>query len=249
MRKYWAVVSCVILAACGSEVATPASGVGFGSYDEYLSERERAAAERERQISAGMIVSPESSVSADVTFQSDRPAPAPVEVVQAPVSAPATTPVEPIVDTLAQEQAVTPVATNDTPVDPNNPNISDEQNFDAVSSRESIESDRERLEKQREQFQVIEPTALPKRRGSDTPNIVVYALSTTNPVGQSLYPRGPFKNANATKRNCDKFVFEDLAQEAFLAAGGPERDPKRLDPDGDGFACDWDPTPFRVVRK
>ena len=33
---------------------------------------------------------------------------------------------------------------------------------------------------------------------------------------------------------------------AFLEAGGPKRDRKGLDPDGDGFACAWDPRPFRL---
>ena len=37
-------------------------------------------------------------------------------------------------------------------------------------------------------------------------------------------------------------------QEAFLDAGGPKRDPHALDPDGDGFACAWDPRPFRAAR-
>ena len=32
-----------------------------------------------------------------------------------------------------------------------------------------------------------------------------------------------------------------------LPCGGPERDPRGLDPDGDGFACDWDPAPFRAA--
>ncbi|CAN0586593.1 unnamed protein product, partial [Ectocarpus sp. 12 AP-2014] len=37
----------------------------------------------------------------------------------------------------------------------------------------------------------------------------------------------------------------DQAQIAFLEAGGPEKDRNGMDPDGDGFACNWDPTPFR----
>ena len=31
--------------------------------------------------------------------------------------------------------------------------------------------------------------------------------------------------------------------------GGPKVDPKGIDPDGDGFACYWDPKPFRSVLK
>ena len=35
------------------------------------------------------------------------------------------------------------------------------------------------------------------------------------------------------------------AKIAFLEAGGPKRDRKALDPDGDGYACGWDPAPYR----
>ena len=37
----------------------------------------------------------------------------------------------------------------------------------------------------------------------------------------------------------------DQAQIDFLSKGGPERDRLSLDPDGDGYACGWDPRPFR----
>ena len=45
---------------------------------------------------------------------------------------------------------------------------------------------------------------------------------------------------------CARYGSPDLAQQAFLAAGGPDRDRRGLDPDGDGFACAWDPRPFRL---
>ena len=41
-------------------------------------------------------------------------------------------------------------------------------------------------------------------------------------------------------------LFPDQAQQDFLAKGGPERDRMGVDPDGDGFACAWDPRPFRL---
>ncbi len=126
----------------------------------------------------------------------------------------------------------------------NNPRISDEQDFTAVSDRESIESDRERLLAQREAREVIEPTAIPTR-GADGPNVVAFALSTNNAVGQKIYRRTPLNSSNRTERNCARYANADLAQEAFLSAGGPERDRLRLDPDGDGFACNWDPAPYR----
>ena len=127
----------------------------------------------------------------------------------------------------------------------NNPGISDEQDFAAVTERETIESDRERLEQQRQQYQVIQPTAVPTRRGGEDPNIVKYALGTRNAVGQSIYKRSKIFSASKFRRNCAKYVAPDRAQEDFLRNGGPQRDRLGLDPDGDGFACAWDPTPFR----
>ncbi|MEL6914201.1 MAG: hypothetical protein AAFP13_06835 [Pseudomonadota bacterium] len=124
--------------------------------------------------------------------------------------------------------------------------ISDEQNFDAVSGRETIESDAARLAANRAAFEVVAPTALPARR-SEGPNIVEYALRTTNAVGQSIYRRSGFANETRHLRACSEFASPDLAQQAFLSAGGPDRDRRNLDPDGDGFACQWDPRPFRVV--
>lgn len=131
----------------------------------------------------------------------------------------------------------------------NNPGLSDEQDFDAVADRQSIESDAARLERNRALYQVIEPTSLPRRPGSNAPNIVEYAIQTNNPVGVQLYNRGPFATQSRFERNCQKFASDAAAQEAFLAKGGPERDRQGLDPDGDGFACYWDPTPFRLARK
>ncbi len=130
-----------------------------------------------------------------------------------------------------------------------NPNISDEQDFAAVSSRETIESDRDRLARQRQTMEVAQPEAVPDRpSGRAAPNIVAYALQTNNPVGQSVYSRSRSFNEDRYRRACAEFASPDQAQAAFLAAGGPERDRRGLDPDGDGFACFWDPSPFRTAR-
>lgn len=127
-------------------------------------------------------------------------------------------------------------------------NLSDENDFEAVASRQSIESDAQRLEQNRSTYRVIEPTDLPIRPGSNQPNIVEYALQTTNPLRASLYGRGPFASERLTIVNCNRFESSSKAQEAFLSKGGPTLDRLGLDPDGDGFACAWDPTPFRLVR-
>ncbi len=125
--------------------------------------------------------------------------------------------------------------------------LSDEQNFDAVAARESIESDRERLERQRAQYVFIEPTTLPERSGAEGPNVIQYALSTRNIPGQQVHRRmNPFRYSR-WEENCAQFATQDQAQIEFLRRGGPERDPANLDPDGDGFACWWDPRPFRAA--
>lgn len=123
--------------------------------------------------------------------------------------------------------------------------ISDENDFDAVASRETIESDRARIDRNRAQYQVIQPGALPVRPGDAGPNIVDYALATSHPRGTQLYNRSSFGAGNAAAK-CAGYASPDLAQQAFLARGGPERDRLGLDPDGDGYACAWDPSPYRL---
>lgn len=130
----------------------------------------------------------------------------------------------------------------------NNPGISDEQNFDAVSARETIESDAERLARLRAEYEVVQPEALPQREGGTGPNIVAFALSTTNAVGQPVYRRSGFNADSRFQRACARYATADEAQRAFLDRGGPEEDRMGVDPDGDGFACFWDPSPFRAAR-
>lgn len=122
--------------------------------------------------------------------------------------------------------------------------ISDEQDFSAVSSRETIESDAARLERNRQQYTVIQPTAVPQRTETG-PNIVQYALQTTHNPGTQVYSRSSLRFTDP-QAACARYSSADLAQQAFLEAGGPERDRRGLDPDGDGFACTWDPRPFRL---
>ncbi len=137
------------------------------------------------------------------------------------------------------------VAGSAVPINRDNPGISDEQDFSAVSSRESIESDAERRAAQQQAYQVIAPTALPTRGRASGASIVEFALSTTNLVGQSIYRRSTILAQNRFDRNCAKYASPDRAQEAFLKAGGPKKDRQGIDPDGDGFACFWDPSPYR----
>lgn len=123
--------------------------------------------------------------------------------------------------------------------------ISDEQSFEAVSARETIESDRERLARQREQYQVIQVASVPGAEVSAGPNLMAYALSTSHAPGTEMYRRINPLRWSSWQDNCLQYRTQEAAQEAFLAEGGPERDRENLDPDGDGYACWWDPTAIR----
>nr|MDP8943388.1 thermonuclease family protein [Actinomycetota bacterium] len=46
-------------------------------------------------------------------------------------------------------------------------------------------------------------------------------------------------------RDCSDFASQRAAQDYFLSRGGPDRDPDRLDADGDGVACESLPCPCR----
>jgi len=149
-----------------------------------------------------------------------------------------------------------PMSADDDPLQANPNNIaptllglSDENDFDAVAERQSIASDAERLATNRDRYKLIEPTDLPSRPGETGPNIVEYALATNNPVGEPLYQRFLlFMTADKYRASCRAYASPDLAQIAFLAQGGPDKDPLGIDPDGDGFACAWDPSIFRSIQ-
>jgi len=152
-----------------------------------------------------------------------------------------------VVDT-ATDAAATDAAPAGVVITTNNPEISNTQDFGALTKTVSIAADKARLEAQRKEFKVIQPTALPTR--VKTVSVVEYALSSKNKVGEKKFSRFNPLGAKLAIRNCARFATPDDAQLAFLRAGGPRRDSSNLDPDGDGFACDWSPETYRkLVRK
>ncbi len=117
--------------------------------------------------------------------------------------------------------------------------ISDSQDFRKVEARETIESDAAKLAALKADYQVVDPTAVPIR--GDEVNLAAYALQQKNAVGERVYRR-----VSAGTTNCGRYRKNpDAAQRAFLKAGGPKKDKLNLDPDGDGFACKWDPDIYR----
>lgn len=213
--------ACLVLAACTPSVPDSAAGVGFDDYNAYQASRQAELAGRPAPVPEGPQIAQETMAALGTTAPLSATAPAPVAVATAPAAAPVST---------------------------NNVGISDEQSFDAVSARESIESDAARIAQNRQAYVVIQPTSLPTRPEDGRPNIVAFALATNNPVGTQLYSRSGLNTQSRYDRACMRFASPDLAQEEFLASGGPERDRLGVDPDGDGYACWWDPTPFRAAR-
>lgn len=77
-----------------------------------------------------------------------------------------------------------------------------------------------------------------------TPVLVRYAFAVSHDPGTAVYRRSG-GSASVAARVCAGYPNPDAAQTAFLAAGGPQQDPRGMDPDGDGFVCSWNPEPFR----
>lgn len=222
MKRSLMIVGLVALAACGPRVpnSAPEAGPGFQRYSDPGSYRVQRDAELQGRAPVGSTPT------------------IPPEQSGAPIAAPGTLSSETTTSEASPDGSGAVVV--------NNPTISDEQDFDAVAGRETIESDAERLRAQRAAYTQVPTTAVPTRTSSG-PNIVAFALSTTHPVGQKVYRRSLIGGQAKFERNCAKYAAPDLAQEAFLQAGGPDRDRLGIDPDGDGYACAWNPAPFRRV--
>ncbi|WP_460272191.1 hypothetical protein [Celeribacter sp. ULVN23_4] len=230
-RASLALISFAALAACQTAVPDSGAGVGFSSYSDYQAHRE-----------AELIANGEGAGSASVATSGLDTQAISDEALEgiAEAEAGSTT-------TAATTQATTQ-ATGATPSAVSNAmGISAENSFDAVSSERSIEQDKAFVEANKEAYVTIQPTALPSRPTSDAGTIVEFALNTTNTVGQALYSRLIPGAESRAARNCAKYASPDLAQDYFLKHGGPEKNPQGLDPDGDGFACSWDPAPFRLA--
>ena len=211
----------VALALTACDVPVPDSGVGFdnGNFKPRISDEPLNAATTTLQPAESV-----SSETLDVLEATARPQPA-----------------------AAETDFVEASPSNPAPVRVENSGISDENDFAAVDARRSIEDDAQRRQQIAAQYQQVEATDLPERDGGAGPNIVEHAVLSKNPLGNRIYRRIGLNAANRFARNCRAYPSSDQAQIDFLSRGGPERDPRGLDPDGDGYACAWDPTPFQKL--
>ncbi len=259
MRSLLPVLSLAVLAACQPPVPNDASGaVGFGNYSDYQQQRDaQLAAERNRQIQTVQppfqadvvpyppaVGAPTASELAEAGIGQGQLATTAPLTAMPPAGSPAIPEPSAILPGVATESAAA-VAVPEA-----HTGISDEQDFSAVASRETIESDKARMEQNKAQYQQIQPTELPARTSAAEAavDLVQYALNAPNRKGETIYPRSRIA-ISSSERNCARYDTPEAAQQAFLRAGGPQRDSKNLDPDGDGFACYWDPTPFQKARQ
>ena len=224
-------IAAMALAACQDPVPASNSGPEFSDFAAW----ERA--QREAALTGTPIQSAPLAPSAPTTAAA---APAAAPVYSGGITPESSSDGQTI---FIREGGIEASPSNAAPVLYNHPGLSDEQSFAAVSSRETIESDAQRRAALASQYQVVQPTDLPTR-GSTGPNIIAYALNAPNSLGQEWYSRFIYSGQGRYERNCAKYASADEAQSDFLSRGGPERDPKGIDPDGDGFACDWNPAPF-----
>ena len=246
-----ALAACTPVVPNSGREAGSSGGVGFDNSPD-------AQRARESSLNTGQPLVPPAVLSDEVTTPAGVPRTARARPLPLPAAASTRATAS---DDIAAETAAALAAANansgqaplqaspSNPPPSNNTAISDENDFGAVSERQTIASDAERIARNRDQYQVITPKSVPTRAGGSAPNIVEYALKTNNPRGTSVYSRSGFNSASKSARNCARFASPDQAQTAFLSQGGPQRDRKGLDPDGDGFACTWDPAPFRKAAR
>ncbi len=237
-----AVLSVLLMSACSPSVPESGAGVGFQDYNSYV----RGAA----PVPAGAPVTvPPPGGSFDPAAASaaiDR-AQGLAPLATAPVATPTPTATPLPADSSTRARGGAPAGIKEESGEvASHTGISDEQDFNAVSSRETIESDKERIARNRADYVVVQPKDLPVRPGDTGPNIVEFALATKHAPGVQMYKRSGIGVRSADSA-CAKYSSPDQAQQDFLAKGGPDRDRMGVDPDGDGFACSWDPRPFRTA--
>lgn len=217
------------------------AGVGFGSYSEYESRQ----AAREAQLAGAPLPAPD-AVSSQPLGGGMQTASTGTDAGDIAAQTRAALGTDP--EDLAANSGrpiIQAGPDNPAPQIADAPGISVENSFDVVSANRSIEDDAARVAAQKQQYQVASVQSVPSRDGGEGPNIVAYALSSKHAPGTQIYQRIGLNKQSKYERNCAVYAGPDMAQIAFLEKGGPERDRLGLDPDGDGFACGWDPRPFR----
>ena len=139
-------------------------------------------------------------------------------------------------NTLEQEQALEGLSENHNLIDLSLSTL-EQQNIDKEKAAKKLDDAR------KERIEVVVDKS---KDYTDYVNVARFARSTKNKKGEKVYARLSFSiYDNWTE--CSKFKNKDEAQRKFLKDGGPFNDKFNLDPDGDGFACAWDPEIYREL--
>lgn len=227
----------LMLAACEPDV--PNSGVGFGDYQEYLRTREaQLQGQNAQSQSAPVMTEPLNGGGYGTSGYGATPVTSPAGIAAQQAAADGT-PAQGTIgaDTLAALKATAPAG------DTGPAETATASSAPAASG--SAGAPLNAMAPGTPMSPAATNTAA-TTKGAGGPNLAAYALGATNQPGQKLYDRGV--HLTTSKAACARYVSPDLAQMAFLKRGGPVRDPLNLDPDGDGFACGWDPRPFQMAR-
>lgn len=240
------------LAGCAagpnSYATMTSTGVGFGDYQRYLRARtaEPAAPGRSAIPYSVPPETPRTAILPPATMPASAPSTLDIVPVRERPAAP-TAPSGPIATQrlapAAQPAAPAPtpapaptvIASATAPQDA----IRDQQVYHAGESRRTTPTGTAPAQAE------IVTASIPAPSDHGGPNLVAYALNASNPVGTEAYRRINPLRWSRWQDACLQYRNQDAAQTAFLENGGPARDPGNLDPDGDGYACWWDPTPLR----
>ena len=232
------------------------SGVGFGDYQRYLRDRSTTPASRS---SIPYSVPPESR-TATILPPASMPASPPTTLdaipqrERAPLSAMASTLPPPQPQAPIATQTLAPTTTSVAPAPASIPAPAPVVAASATAPRGGVQDQQvyhageaQRITPQgaAPQQAPIVTASIPAPSEHGGPNLMAYALSQTQAVGTETYRRINPLRWSRWENACLQYRNQDAAQQAFLEDGGPERDRGNLDPDGDGFACWWDPTPLR----
>ena len=117
-------------------------------------------------------------------------------------------------------------------------------------SQEQQKVEREQAAKLREELKagrVVLEANRKEKIATKSVNLAVFARSVSNKLGEKIY----FRNFNSSNSGlgCKKFSNKNDAQIFFLENGGPKNDFHKMDVDGDGFACEWDPAIYRKIER
>lgn len=227
-----------LVGCSGSGPVTMNSGVGFGDYQEFLRTRDTEGPVLRR---APYSIPPERAGLPPPPVLAARPMsaapirqPAPQAIAMAPAPAPMVAP-RAALPAPGGAQAAAPL------VEAPRQEVSNQQDFLAVLNRPQGQT----TGQAGPVIATAPVTGIPDPDLQAGPNIIAYALAFDHPVGVERFRRMNPLRWRQWENACLQFRTQEDAQRAFLSAGGPERDGGNLDPDGDGYACWWDPAPYR----